>query len=343
MVSLLLYSFFPFILLSNSLTRYPHSQRIFVLHCGFVPSASSPTVPSPHHRLSRWAIRHLPDITFVEFLIIENKHITVNRALRLEHCQVGRLLTRHKISYITQVWLLSAACLEPAQGHPQLLVIPQKCCRYVRDYLRTYSYARDLGEHLWFTFGFQPFSSVCRVSSLEKCKETLPNPGQHRFYCESSTGYGQLTRPTSPTSPSYFNMCNTWWSTVILPIIPCKRSYPPSQRPGDRPEEHPKEKLSWTPCYPFCKIYLDFRGWVWACRMYSALIYSSDPFLNLTHWEILFPSASEYWWKWNVLTQFAKLTHLHRRYHPGPRCLETPSFPRLFKTLDLGAFEFWPI
>jgi hypothetical protein len=32
LVSLLLYSFFLFILLSNPLTRYPHSQRIFVLH-----------------------------------------------------------------------------------------------------------------------------------------------------------------------------------------------------------------------------------------------------------------------------------------------------------------------
>ena len=34
------------------------------------------------------------------------------------------------------------------------------------------------------------------------------------------------------------------------------------------------------------------------------------PFLNLTHLEILFPSAFKYWEKWDVLTQFPKLTHI---------------------------------
>jgi hypothetical protein len=55
-----------------------------------------------------------------------------------------------------------------------------------------------------------------------------------------------------------------------------------------------------------------------------------------THQEILFPSA---WGKWNVLTQFPKLTHLHRRYHPSPRCLETLPPLSSFKLLMVVRFR----
>jgi len=56
----------------------------------------------------------------------DKRHITINEALRLERCQVEQLLTRHKIPYITQLWLLSFACLELTQGRLQFLVIPRR-------------------------------------------------------------------------------------------------------------------------------------------------------------------------------------------------------------------------
>ena len=58
----------------------------------------------------------------------DKRHITINEALRLERCQVEQLLTRHKIPYITQLWLLSFACLELTQGRLQFLVIPRRGC-----------------------------------------------------------------------------------------------------------------------------------------------------------------------------------------------------------------------
>ena len=75
------------------------------------------------------------------------------------------------------------------------------------------------------------------------------------------------------------------------------------------PSECPREKPSWT--YPFCKIWLDLRSWVWAYPIFSMPTCSFGSFW-ISHMEILSPSTSDqFWGKWSAVTQVPKLTHIN--------------------------------
>jgi hypothetical protein len=95
----------------------------------------------------------------------DKKHITGDRqqgvaALRLERCQVERLLTRRWIPHIKQVWLLFSVLGIDSSFIVQFVVIPEVLSIRPRSSTYQLLYSRGLGAHR----GFHVQRSGCKGS-----------------------------------------------------------------------------------------------------------------------------------------------------------------------------------